>query len=298
MKLTGLHLLLTYQCTFECDHCFVWGSPRQSGVMTLQDIGSIVQQARSAGTVTGISFEGGEPFLYYATLLAGVTMAREAGFKTGIVSNVYWATSEEDALAALRPFAGLLQAITISSDLFHYGAKLSRQARNATAAAQHLGIPISTISVARPDTAGVQAGVGEIPPGESGVMYRGRAAAKLAAYATPRSWDTFTTCPHENLAEPGRVHVDPQGNLHVCQGLVIGNMFSTALAEIVQQYRPQEHAVIGPLLQGGPSKLVRRYGLAHSETYADACHLCYEARTALRPLLAEILGPDQMYGIF
>ena len=31
MKLTGLHLLLTYQCVLECDHCFVWGSPWQKG---------------------------------------------------------------------------------------------------------------------------------------------------------------------------------------------------------------------------------------------------------------------------
>jgi molybdenum cofactor biosynthesis enzyme MoaA len=38
MRLTGLHLLLTYQCTLECGHCFTWGSPWQSGTMTLQDI--------------------------------------------------------------------------------------------------------------------------------------------------------------------------------------------------------------------------------------------------------------------
>ena len=24
MKLEGLHILLIYQCTCECDHCFVW----------------------------------------------------------------------------------------------------------------------------------------------------------------------------------------------------------------------------------------------------------------------------------
>ena len=35
LKLNGLHLLLTYQCTFECDHCFVWGSPWQTGTMTI-----------------------------------------------------------------------------------------------------------------------------------------------------------------------------------------------------------------------------------------------------------------------
>ena len=33
--LRELHLLLTYQCTFECDHCFVWGSPFQTATMTL-----------------------------------------------------------------------------------------------------------------------------------------------------------------------------------------------------------------------------------------------------------------------
>jgi MoaA/NifB/PqqE/SkfB family radical SAM enzyme len=38
IELTGLHVLLTYRCTFECDHCFVWGSPNQAGTFTLADI--------------------------------------------------------------------------------------------------------------------------------------------------------------------------------------------------------------------------------------------------------------------
>ncbi len=57
MKLTGLHLLLTYQCTFECDHCFVFGSPSQTGVMTILQIQEILRQAREAGTITSIYFE-------------------------------------------------------------------------------------------------------------------------------------------------------------------------------------------------------------------------------------------------
>ena len=51
MKLTGLHLLLTYQCTFECDHCFAWGSPWQSGTLTLAATRDILEQARALGTV-------------------------------------------------------------------------------------------------------------------------------------------------------------------------------------------------------------------------------------------------------
>jgi hypothetical protein len=51
------------------------------------------------------------------------------------------------------------------------------------------------------------------------------------------------------------------------------------------------------LLNGGPVALVTEYGLPHEADYADACHLCYEARTALRPRMPAILGPDQMYGV-
>ena len=47
MKLSGLHLLLTYQCNLECDHCFVWGSPWQNGTMTLKNIRQILKQGRT-----------------------------------------------------------------------------------------------------------------------------------------------------------------------------------------------------------------------------------------------------------
>ena len=109
MTLTGLHVLLTYRCTSECDHCFVWGSPWQQGTLRLPQIDEILQQAAAAGSVAWVYFEGGEPFLYYATLLEGVERAAAAGFKVGIVTNGYWALSPADARAWLTPFAGLVR---------------------------------------------------------------------------------------------------------------------------------------------------------------------------------------------
>ena len=82
MKLTGIHFLLSYRCTDECDHCFVWGSPRQGGTMTIDDVRSILDQARDLGTIESIYFEGGEPFLYYVPLCAGVRMARAKRSRT------------------------------------------------------------------------------------------------------------------------------------------------------------------------------------------------------------------------
>jgi hypothetical protein len=51
------------------------------------------------------------------------------------------------------------------------------------------------------------------------------------------------------------------------------------------------------LLSGGPANLVRHFDLPHQEQYADACHLCYETRLALRERFPEYLGPDQVYGV-
>ena len=45
MKLTGIHFLLTYACTYECDHCFVHSSPFATGTMTLGQVRDVLDQA-------------------------------------------------------------------------------------------------------------------------------------------------------------------------------------------------------------------------------------------------------------
>ncbi len=298
MKLTGLHFLLTYQCNYECDHCFVWGSPWQSGTMTLQQVQEILQQAKDTGTIEWVYFEGGEPFLYYAVLLKVVRAAAEMGFKVGLVTNSYWATAEQDAIAWLEPLTGLIQDLSVSSDLYHYNEVLSQQAKHATQAAEKLGIPIGVISIAQPEEIDAAAAVGQLPTGDSAVMYHGRAAEKLAPRASKSPWEDFTECPYEDLRGPGRVHVDPLGYLHICQGITIGNLFQTPLRVICEYYDPNAHPINGPLLDGGPVALVKRYGLPHRESYADACELCYQARIGLRQRFPEMLAPDQVYGVY
>lgn len=296
MQISGLHLLLTYQCTYECDHCFVWGSPWQNGVMTQENIERILQQAYRLGSVRSIYFEGGEPFLYYATLLKGVQIAAGMGFDVGIVSNAYWATSVPDALETLQPFAGLLADLTVSSDLYHSTEQASPQSKYAAQAAGALGIPLGSISVAQPEELNAAQTHGQLPPEVGAVMYRGRAAEKLASRSTPHPWRQFTQCPHEDLRDPGRVHVDPFGLLHICQGITIGNLYQQDLAALCSGFDPDAHPILAPLLSGGPARLVQQYELVCLPGYADACHLCYSARQQLRPRFPGILTPDQMYG--
>jgi hypothetical protein len=295
MQLTGLHLLLTYQCTLECDHCFVWGSPQQNGAMSLADICLILDQAKELSTLQSIYFEGGEPFLYYPTLLQAVRTAAGQGYAVGIVTNAYWAISEADAFEALKPFAGLVHDFSISSDLFHWDQPLSLQARNAARAAERLGIPRGVISIAQPaDEAAVS--IGQLPQGEDKLMYRGRAAAKLSGDVPHHPWEGFTECPYENLRDPGRLHLDPWGYVHICQGISLGNIHQATLKEICDAYDPEDHPITAPLLHAGPAELVRRYGLPHEDAYADACHLCDQSRRQIRSRFPQLLAPDIMYG--
>jgi hypothetical protein len=296
MPITGLHLLLTLRCTGECDHCFVWGSPRATGAMSLELIRGIADQAEELGTVKGIFFEGGEPLLYYGTLLEGIRDVHRRGFQTGIVTNAYWATTVEDAKATLRPLmdAGL-GSVTLSSDLFHGSEMVTSEYRAGSQAARELGLSESVIIVEPPGSCLELTPRGE-PVKGGRVMFRGRAAAKLAPGAKQVPVESLTECTREALAEPSRLHVDPFGNLHLCQGLVMGNLTRRRLRDIVAEYRPDTDPVIGPLLRGGPLGLARTHGLAIQPTYADACHLCYEARWTLRARYPETLTPGQMYG--
>jgi len=297
MKLTGVHLLLTYECNYECDHCFTWGSPWNPGTMTMENIRDIIGQAIEVGTVTSFYFEGGEPFLYYPILVYGVEEAVKSGFSAGLVTNAYWATALEDAILWLKPLSGKVKDLSISTDLFHADERISQQAKLASSAAEELALGTGLLTILESDEPEGCSVVGQLPIGESTVMHRGRAAEKLVEGVPRTDWTTFIECPYEDLREPGRLHIDPLGYVHICQGITIGNVFSQRLVEICKDYDPDTHPVAGPILAGGPAELVRRYDLEHDDAYVDACHICYDARLKLRERFPDQLSPDQMYGV-
>lgn len=298
MTISGLHLLLTYKCTHECDHCFVFGSPFAKGVMTIADIREIYKQAKKLGTVERIFFEGGEPFLYYPIMLRGIEEANDMGFKTGIVTDAYWATTAEDALEWLTPISKVGSPdLSVSEDVFHQEAKEKEYPKNAIKAAEMLGLPVDTITVEEPAPQALErSGWKGKPITEGEVMFRGRAAEKLTEGLPRRSWTEFAECRHEDLANPTRVHIDPFGFIHLCQGLVLGNYKEASLSQLIESYDPVKHPICGPIVERGPAALIEKYNIPHEEGYVDECHLCYCARLALRKRFPKYLAPQQMYG--
>ena len=93
IMLKSLHFLLTYKCTMECDHCFVYSGPYANGTFSLKRIRMVLDEAVKIGTIESVYFEGGEPFMFYPIMLEGIRLATEMGFQVGIVTNSYWATT-------------------------------------------------------------------------------------------------------------------------------------------------------------------------------------------------------------
>jgi len=298
--LTGIHFLLTYRCNFECDHCFLYCGPRSRGTFTIGQVTNVLDEASAMGTIDWIFFEGGEPFLYFPLLVESVRQAIERGFQAGIVTNAYGALSPADAELWLKPLkdAGV-SCLSISNDTFHYGEEAETPAATAYKTAVKLGMETAPICIEPPRTTVEPAGKdgkGE-PVVGGGAMFRGRAVEKLVEGLPTRPWEEMVTCPHEKLASPSRLHIDSFGNVHICQGISMGNMWETPLSRLVRNYRPEEHPICGPLIQGGPAQLAEELGMEPASAYVDECHLCYLTRRAALEKYPQFLAPRQVYGL-
>jgi hypothetical protein len=298
--LTGIHFILTYTCNFECDHCFLYCSPSSGGTFTIGQITEVLDEAQKLGTVDWIYFEGGEPFLYFPLLNESVRRAAERGFKVGVVSNGYGALAEEDAELWLRPLAESgLSHLDISNDTFHYGEKVENPAVVALSVAERLGIDTSAICIEPPKVLHQSSHDEDkgSPVVGGGAKFRGRAIDKLSGNLPLRPWYELCECPYESLESPSRVHVDFFGNVQICQGISMGNMWQTPLSELVRNYNSQSHPICGPLIRGGPAELAKALGVKHETGYIDECHLCYSVRRAAAGIYPYFLSPRQVYGL-
>ena len=187
--------------------------------------------------------------------------------------------------------------LSVSDDEFHSDDVARSPAKTAAIAARDLGLPVSSITIRQPDNEAKKRSAKGEPVMGSGALLKGRAVEKLAAGLPLFKPESFTECKDEELRNPRRVHLDPFGHVHLCQGLTMGNAFETPLSELVAGYNAKDHPVCGPLLDGGPALLAEEYGLKMESDYASPCHLCYAARRELIDRFPGFLAPRQVYGL-
>jgi len=280
-SLTGIHFLITYGCSAECDHCFIWGSRKEGrGSMTADQVDYLLDQVVAMKTVTSVCAEGGESFTQYDVVMHFLRRAKALGLSASALTNASWVESREQAAARIAELVDAgLSSLGISTDEWH------RQF-----------VPVEKVETLLQVCEAASLSASRMEGTIEGVMFRGRAAEKLAPQRNTQPPEKLSVCPYEKLGAPARVHLDCYGRLHLCQGLNVG---AGGPAEAVAAFDPATHPIVKLLLNGGPYALAcfaAERGFQMTAGYVDACHLCYRAREFLRPCFPELLGPEEMYG--
>lgn len=118
MRYNTLGIQVTNSCNMECAHCITNSSPRARGDLPWEKIDAAVRS--SAPYIDGVCVTGGEPWLRRDTTLKTIRLAHSLGLVVSMISNGYWARTEEEAR---RVFSELKEAgldrLAISFDSYH-----------------------------------------------------------------------------------------------------------------------------------------------------------------------------------
>jgi MoaA/NifB/PqqE/SkfB family radical SAM enzyme len=312
-------LILTYRCTIACAHCLFNCSPRHPRrVMTVEQGVRYIRLLRSTSRVVHIA--GGEAMMEYDTVLA---ICREAGRRNArphfIETNASWCTNDELARRRLSElWAAGVRGLLISADAYHFAfVPVDRYRRCLEAAVARFGEGNVMATRLTDEEARELRRIGR-DPARLAEMVRGgppqlvgRAGEELAQHLPFRDIEEMAgdgmwhdasagmSCAQEfSPATMWEMHLDPDGNLQTCCGVILGNVERTSFAELIATEFGADNPILNAVRTEGPMGLLRMAEARgyQRERYVQKCHLCWQVRKFLRPHFPSFLGPDEIYG--
>lgn len=320
VKLKGLDLILTYECTSRCTHCCYRAGPGLEETMTIAEVKGYLT-AMADQPLEWVLLFGGEPFIHYDLLRESIALAAPLA-PVLVFTNGYWATDPDTARQQLTGLQAVgLDYILFSVDAFHQEHTPLERVAIGIDAARELGyrtIEIDNRCLGSPDAdnpfnqrtreimshLAALCDLGGVNVIEGPARMVGRAADELSSYlaaeSTPPAGCPLPDYLSGDLNAPTGVEIHPGGWVNLCAGLALGNVQQRPLGEILADYDPDVHPIIHVLAQEGPTGLLRlaqSHGYSPAEGYVDGCHLCYEARRFLRPYYPDHLAPAHPYAV-
>jgi len=304
--LSNIGLMVTYKCPVACPHCIVEAGPHRTQEMRLDQALALIDQARKYrdGFIQALCLTGGEPFYNLALLTQISEYGRALGFIVSVVTNAFWASSREAALHKLSLTAAI-QAVTISTDVYHQQAIPFEFVRNAMEAARELGrvytIAVCTDNDQDPAHLKVLQQLAEMGEGENIRVAitlpigRARQQAHALHYGIS-SEPPVTACPVASSPV-----IFPNGDVIACIGplltlppmhpLFLGNVGREPLSAILD--RAELNPILHTIRVWGPHKLVALLkengydALLPREYISNAgCDACYKLLSDVRIVTA------------
>ena len=119
MNYSTLGIIMHSKCNAECDICSEFCSPSRKEMLDIDRVKLLIDSCNGT-TITKIAFTGGEPFWEFHNLVELVKHAKKHGFSTSVVTNGFWATTDEKTESMLKELIDSgLGRINISYDSHH-----------------------------------------------------------------------------------------------------------------------------------------------------------------------------------
>lgn len=128
------------RCNIRCEHCVATEDISGNRKMDHDRAKSVIAEMARTG-VGGISFSAGEPFLYFTETAELVNLCRQVGIYTRIVTNSFWAKTEEvsDGLVSVLKENGLCQ-LRLSTSRWHQKNVSRYNVLNAAKSCRKMGL--------------------------------------------------------------------------------------------------------------------------------------------------------------
>ncbi|MFO7869715.1 MAG: radical SAM protein [Bacteroidales bacterium] len=320
IRLSGIHFLATYNCNAACRHCF-FDTKSDTAYMNPEIIDMVYADEHVAKHMFWNHISGGELMLQHEKLYALVSRIRRY-FRgdVGISTNGYWATSPQIADTRLQELqdAGV-NGISVSADIFHHEYISQEYVKNAVQSIVRAGfsrhsyvigsfcnadvfnatlynkaseayisniVAHSSIPVARPTIRSIGKGNSLNFP-------------KRSTFSQQDKCTDLSEClGKRGLFNPAMVYVDVYGNVMICPGIIIGNLYVKGFSEIIENFTSTQHILLEKLATSPYSlytHAVAMCGETLPKFFYDVCDMCYTSRLYVRSLYPEVLGPVECY---
>jgi organic radical activating enzyme len=294
--LRNVGLIVTYQCQVTCPHCILQSGPQRKERVRREEALDWIGQlaAYRDGMVWVLALTGGEPFYNLDVLRELSAAAASQGLLVSAVTNAFWATSLEKAVAVLESLPAL-RVLQISTDVYHQLAIPFERVVNAIKAVRACQIPY-TLAVCTEN---------EKDPGYLALMERLTALVDRSLIYTSitfpvgRAAETVDRASYSASAEPplsactagSAPIILPDGRVLACIGpliqletphpLLLGSLRAEPLAAIFD--RAETNPILHAIRIWGPHVLIKLAAEAGLGDYLpkvyfgnSVCNACYD----------------------
>ena len=293
--LRNIGFIMTYKCQVACPHCIIEAGPHRKEEMLLSDAFNWIQQIANyrEGYIKVLSLTGGEPFYNIDHLKKIATFGENSGLLVSVVTNAFWASTQEEAVRILRELPAI-KMFAISTDVYHQASIPFERVKNAILAAKECDVPYN-IAVCTENEDDLEykevmkklQDVTEMEAINTAVTFpAGRALKKISML----KYQTSEEPPISACSAGSSPIVFPDGRVIACIGpvidlqsphpLILGDLRKNSLQEILDQ--AELNSILHAIRIWGPRKLIsiiKESGLSQAlpQKYIknSVCNACY-----------------------